>query len=239
MKVINDIIASLEGDYSVHEVRSCVFWTAVMSRGCGLASTLRDGGPHHTKKPVPEAGNLTSKSARELAECANSDSLPEASIGMAAINSLIEIDRSRCVERNAFEILKEHGEGRKIAIVGHFPFIPKLRQVASELWVIEKRPAEGDLPEERAAEVLGHADVVGITGTSLINHTFEGLIKQCRNSFVVMLGPSTPLSPVLFDYGVDVLSGVSVNDKGLVLRCISEGASFRQVEGVELLTMTR
>ena len=173
-----------------------------------------------------------------MAAYANSNSLPEASIGMAAINSLIEIDRSRCVEKNAFEILKERGKGKRIAIVGHFPFIPKLRHIASELWVIEKRPVEGDLPEDRAAEMLAQADVVGITGTSLINHTFDGLIEQCRNSFVVVLGPSTPLSPVLFDYGVDVLSGIRVIDKESVLCGIGEGASFRQVKGAELLTMT-
>ena len=64
-------------------------------------------------------------------------------------------------------------------------------------------------------------------------------MEPCRNSFVVVLGPSTPMSPVLFDYGVDVLSGVSVSDKDTVLRGVSEGASFRQVRGVELLTMMR
>ena len=158
---------------------------------------------------------------------------------MAAINSLIDIDPNRCVERNAFEILKEKGQGKKVAIVGHFPFIPKLQRAASELWVLEKLPIEGDLPEDRSDEILTKADVVGITGTTLINHTFEGLMDLCREKFVVVLGPSTPLSPVLFDYGVDVLSGVNVTDPESVIRSISEGASFRQIAGVKLLTMSQ
>jgi hypothetical protein len=239
MKVINDIIGTLKNDGAVREVRACAFWTAVVSENCGLASTLREEGPHQGKSPVPKAGSLTTRTARELAGYAASVSLLEASIGVAAINSLIDIDLDRCVEKNAFEILKEKGEGKKVAIVGHFPFIPKLKEIASELWVIEKRPIEGDLPEDRAAETLAQADVVGITGTSLINHTFEELLKHCRDRFVVVLGPSTPLSAVLFDYGVDVVSGTRVIDTESVLRSISEGANFRQVKGVELLTMTR
>jgi uncharacterized protein (DUF4213/DUF364 family) len=156
---------------------------------------------------------------------------------MASINSLIDIDLSRYVEKNAFDILRERGQGKRIAVVGHFPFIPKLKEIASQLWVLEQHLTEGDLPEEKADSVLPHADVVAITGTSLINHTFEKLAALCRKSFVVVLGPSTPLSPILFDYGVDVISGVKVTEPDVVLRYISEGASFRQIQGVRLLTM--
>jgi uncharacterized protein (DUF4213/DUF364 family) len=56
---------------------------------------------------------------------------------------------------------------------------------------------------------------------------------------VVVLGPSTPLSAVLFDYGVDVISGTRVVEPGLALRCLSEGATFPQIKGVRLLTMER
>jgi len=75
-----------------------------------------------------------------------------------------------------------------------------VREVAGRLWVLERRPVEGDLPAEMAAEVLPQADVAAITGTSLINHTFEGLMKLCRpDALVIVLGPTAPLSPVLFD----------------------------------------
>lgn len=239
MKVIDDILSTIKNDHAVREVRACVFWTAVVSKNCGLASTLRETGPHHTTSPVPDAGSLTTKSARELALYANSSSPTQASIGMASINSLLEIDLKRCVEKNAFEILREKGSGKRMAVVGHFPFVPKLRTIAAELRVLEKHPSQDDLPEEEAARVLPHTDVVAITGTTLINHTFEKLMRLCKDSFVVVLGPSTPLSPVLFDYGVDVISGTKVIDPDSVLRSISEGASFRQVEGVKLLTMSR
>jgi uncharacterized protein (DUF4213/DUF364 family) len=84
--------------------------------------------------------------------------------------------------------------------------------------------------------------VVAITGTSLINHTFEGLVQLCRpEAFVLVLGPSTPLSPLLFHYGVHALSGTVVDDVDEVLRYVEQGATFRQIHhhGVRLLTMCR
>jgi uncharacterized protein (DUF4213/DUF364 family) len=55
----------------------------------------------------------------------------------------------------------------------------------------------------------------------------------------MVLGPTTPLSPVLFDHGADVISGTQVVDAELALRCLSEGATFRQMKGIRLLTMER
>ena len=246
MSIIDDLITSLRSDAPVREVRVCAFWTAVVLEDgrCGLASTLRPDEPQCAGPAslVPRAGHLLECSALELAAYAKSDSLLEASIGMAAINSLMEIDESRCVELNAGDVILKEGRGRKVAIVGHFPFTPRVREAAEELWVLEKRPVAGDLPADMAAEVLPQADVAAITGTSLINHTFEGLMKLCRpDAFVVVLGPTAPLSPVLFYYGVDVISGTRVVDAAEVLRYISQGATFKQVKGrgVRLLTMRR
>jgi uncharacterized protein (DUF4213/DUF364 family) len=188
---------------------------------------------------VRNAGSLTELSALELAQYARSDNVLEASIGMAAINSLIDIDEAGCVKENAFDVLARKGRGKNIAIVGRFPWIPKLRAVARTLWVIEQSPQEGELPAEAAEEVLPQADVVGLTGTSFINHTVDRLLELSKNSFVVIVGPTTPLSPVLFDYGVDILAGVTVVKPNKTIRSISQGAIFSKVEGVRLVTMAK
>jgi uncharacterized protein (DUF4213/DUF364 family) len=188
---------------------------------------------------VKNAGTLTRLSASELAQYAGSDSVLEASIGMAAINSVIDINEASCIRENAFDVLARKGRNRNVAVVGHFPWIPKLREIVRTLWVIEQRPQEGDLPAEAAEELLPQADVVGITGTSFINHTVERLLELSKNSFIVILGPTTPLSPVLFDYGVDILAGTKVVEPDRTIRSISQGAMFRQVEGVRLVTMAK
>ena len=243
MSIIDELIASLGSDAPVREVRVCAFWTAVVLEDgrCGLASTLRPAEPRCAglTPPVRRAGHLLERSALELAQYAKSERPLEASIGLAAINSLLEIDESCCVGLNAEEVILKKGAGRRVAIVGHFPFIPRVREAAEKLWVLEKRPSGGDLPADMAAEVLPQADVVAITGTSLINRTFEGLMKLCRpDALVIVLGPTAPLSSVLFDYGVDVVSGTKVVDAEAVLRYIGQGATFKQVKGARLLTMT-
>jgi uncharacterized protein (DUF4213/DUF364 family) len=239
MKILNDLILSLKGnDYQVKSVHTCAFWTAVVSKRCGLSSTFRDEGPSH-ERGVRDVGNLTHKTALELADYARSHSLLEASIGMATINSLIDIDESKCVEKNAFEIILEKGQGKNVAIVGHFPWIPKLKEKVGNLWVLEQRLKEGDLPAKEADRILPQCDVVGITGTSFINHTVEGLLNLCKNAYVVLVGPTSPLSCVLFEYGIDTICGSKIVDPDRLIRSISEGATFKEVTGVRLLTLTQ
>jgi len=238
MKILDDLIDTLSRrDERVKGVYTCAYFTAVVSKNCGLASTFKDE-DHQHRRGVRDLGSLTQKTALELAQYARSEVLLEASIGMAAINSLIDIDESRCVELNAYDILTQKGKGKNIALVGHFPFTPKLRKLAKNLWVLEKHLQVGDLPEDEAQNVLPNCDVIGITGTTFINHTLEPLLELCRGSFVVMIGPTTPLSRVLFDYGIDVVSGTKVVEQAEVLKCISQGATFREIRGIKLLTMT-
>ncbi|MGQ9676738.1 MAG: Rossmann-like domain-containing protein [Chloroflexota bacterium] len=238
--ILDDLISGLNADAPVRQVIVGAFWTAVVSRYCGLASTTIAPEYQHGQLQVADAGRLAEKSARELASLAKSASLLEATIGLAAINSLIEVDEGQCAELNAGDFLKERGRGKRVAVVGHFPFVLQLRQTAAELWVLELRPKQGDLPADQADVVLPQADIVAITGTAFINHTIDDLLRLCRpDSLVMVLGPTTPLSPVLFDHGIDIISGTRVVDVDQALRYVSEGATFRQIRGTRLLTMRR
>jgi len=241
MKILDDLISALDLEAGVRDVRQGVFHTGVLTRHCGLASTLPQDALRQEERPlVKEPGILVHKSALELAQMAYSESILEAAIGMATINSLLHIDLESCVELNARELIAEKGQGKRIAIVGHFPFIPKIREIAKTLWVIEKNPREDDFTEEEAEDLIPQADVVGITGTAFTNHTLENLLRLCDpKAYVLVLGDTAPLSPILFDYGMDAVSGTRVVDPELALRCVSEGANFRQIRGVRRLTLLR
>lgn len=239
LKILEDILQCLKVDAQIHQVLVGVHWTTVRSRHCGLASTMSEPPPHHDNQ-VRDVGRLHQKNALELAQYVFSNRLLEASLGMAAINSLIEVDESQCEPINAFEIIAAKGSDKNIGVIGHFPFIPVLKKIAAKLWVFEKRLQEGDLPEEEMQLLLPRCNLVAISGTTLINHTFETVMKLCRkDAFKLMLGASTPMVPVLFDYGIDVLSGCQVIDPDRALSCISQGATFKQIEGIKLISMRR
>ena len=161
---------------------------------------------------------------------------------MAAINALLPRSPKAWIDLNAEEVLAAHGSRKKVALVGHFPFVPRLQERVGELVVLEQNPQRGDMPAAAAVDVLPEADVVAITATSLINHTLDNLLEYCSpQAVVVLLGPSTPLSLRLFDHGIDILCGSIVTDIEPVLRSVSQGANFRQVRraGVRTVTMTR
>ena len=110
------------------DIRLGVFHTGVVSRGCGLASTLTRDAFKQDSPHMSEPGNLLDRTAYELALMANSARIMEAAIGMATINSLIQFDEANCIAINASEILAEKGRGKNVAIIGHFPFTPALKE---------------------------------------------------------------------------------------------------------------
>lgn len=238
--IIDDLLANLpEKPVPVRSVLVGAHWTAVCSARCGLATTIIGDKPHDHTTFVRDAGCLHLKSAQEMAEYARSDNFLEASIGVAAINSLLEVHEQNAVEMNASEVLIQKGAGKNVALVGHFPFIPRLRKAVGNLWVIEQHPSEGDFPAHSAADLIPRADIVALTASSLINHTLDDLLALCNpKALVMILGPSTPLSPVLFDHGATIIAGSRIVDESAVLNCIGQGATFKQVTGVRLLTFT-
>ena len=246
MALLSDLLNTLP-DGDVSQVVIGLHWTAVVTevedtRRCGLATTSRIPHEHHSEPDVPDAGQLESSNGLVVAAYSQSDSPIMRSVGVAAINALLPPPIQDVVDTNAEEVIASLGFERRVVLVGRFPFIPRLRTRVGELTVLELNPNPGELPETAAQDVIPAADVVAITGLTLINHSLENLLKLCSpQARVILLGPSTPLSPVLFDYGVDLLCGSVVTDIEPVLRAVSQGANFRQVHraGVRLISVAR
>ncbi|MDY0144563.1 MAG: DUF364 domain-containing protein [Kiritimatiellia bacterium] len=240
MTILDHLISTLDVDTPVRDIRLGVFHTAVLTRRCGLAASLPRDALRQTPPMVREPGQLLDWTAEALVGLARSEHLLEAAMGMATLNSLLEVDETACQELNASELILEKGRDRNVVVVGHFPFLPKVRDIARNLWVLEKNPREGDHPAEQAGEWIPQADVVAITGTTLTNHTLESLLPLCRpEAFVILLGDTAPLSPILFDYGITAISGTVADQPEVVLRHISQGATYRQIRGIRRLTLLK
>lgn len=231
----------------VLEVTVGLFWTAVvvetsMGIRCGLAATLSNPELEHAEKPAVEmAGKLEEVCLSQLRDMIHSPSWLEVSIGLAAINALLPKPVIR-EQMPADEFIALQGSQSRVAVIGHFPFVEKLRSQVAELWVLELKPRTGDLTADQAPIVIPQADILAITATTLINGTLGGLLELCNpGAKVLLLGPSTPLSPRLFDFGIDALSGSIVRDVERVVKLVRQGATFRQIKkaGVDLVTLVK
>ena len=121
-----------------------------------------------------------------------------------------------------------------VGMVGCFsPMVDGIRRRAERLSIFERGPrlTSDLLPEDRAAEVLPECSVALITATTVINGTINKLLaaaRDCRE--VVLLGPSTPLVPDVFDTcsgRVTLLAGVMVTNAEELLQAVAQGGGTR------------
>lgn len=244
MEIFNKLISSLPKGRIV-SVNIGLFWTAVVvevngKQSCGLAATMANLEFEHARLPaVEEAGRLEGIPALYLLNGLDSKSYTEVAVGLATMNALLPPIQNS-VDLAGEDYIARHGADSQVAVIGHFPFVSRLKEQVKKLWVLELNPKEDDLPATAAPEIVPQADILVITATTLINHTFEGIFSLRKpGAKVLLLGPSTPLSPLLFEYGIDVLSGSIVEEPSTVLPLVRQGATFRQIRnhGVRLVTI--
>ena len=125
MNIIDYLLSTLNFDATVKDIRLGIFQTAVLTRNGGLAASIPFDVLRQTSILINESGALLDKTPEELARMALSETLLEAVIGMATINSLLETDGVPGIELNAGNLIMKKGEGKRVAIVGHFPLHPK------------------------------------------------------------------------------------------------------------------
>lgn len=220
----------LEGIPSDGVVASCLVgrgWTVVDSGWMGLAMTYR-GNSRGSRLCSPHAG----RPLQDMTAYLKSWDLYEASLATAAVNSFYNTPErvgawlnkplSAVRGQGALADMLEVIAGKRVAVIGHFPDIEAAAERCT-LTVLERNPKDGDLPDFAAEYVLPEQDFVFITGVTLTNKTLPRLLTLSARATVILMGPSVPLVPWWFDYGVDVLAGMVVLDPDRVWRYCQEG----------------
>jgi uncharacterized protein len=219
-------------------VADCVVglvWTSVLTDGgsVGVALTSAQG---LDESILP--GSVSGTDLRTAARWLLNWNYYEAAIGCAAVNAAVNTRENveqmtqRPIEDFAvrgaalFERIAGRFAGRRVAVIGHFPGLRRLGDEC-DLTILERRPGLGDTPDAACEYLLRQQDCVCISGTAVTNKTLPRLLELSRPAYTVLAGPSTPLSHVWFDYGVDLLAGAVVTDPQRVRACVQEGAHRR------------
>jgi uncharacterized protein (DUF4213/DUF364 family) len=197
-------------------------WAYVRSGGrVGLAMNL--AWVHGTDtRPRLLGDSLRGIPLRELAEASKFWNFGEASIGVAAINAYWNSADHEAVaravegeEHKAFEVWQDRVRGKKVAVVGHFMRLEQTLGQVCELTILERRPDPGDYPDTACEYILPEQDFVFSTGVTLVNKTLGRLLELSRRQGMILAGPTVPLAPPLFDFGVVDLQGLVVTDPEL------------------------
>jgi uncharacterized protein len=234
MRVVDALLESVsDAEERIARVLLGLHWVCVESRHAGIAHTFRGAEGFELK----DAGAILGKDVLEAASLLKSWEPLEASLGLAALCSLIE-PKGETVNVNDY--IRSVAPGKTVTCVGRFPFYPEISKLAAKAYLLEMNPREGELPPFAAEEVVPESDLVIITGTTLINKTMQRLLELSRNGISVVLGPSTPMSDVLFDFGASVIAGIRVVDRESLFLSLAQGVKFyRKIAGIEPVTRFR
>ncbi|MGO9230485.1 MAG: Rossmann-like domain-containing protein [Bryobacteraceae bacterium] len=230
-EIYETLIEAVPAESTVKACLAGLHWFAVRSEGTGLAMTPREGAAC-----LPRAGEIAGMRTRDFAASVKSWNFHEAALGLAAINSALNSIASighsvglcpgQQPDEGVFTYLLNEFHGKKVAVVGHFRNLERVQAVC-DLSILERLPQPGDFPDPACEWILPEQDYVVITATTLINKTLPRLLELSRNARVVLAGPSTPLTPKLFEFGIDMLGGLVVEDEARVWTVIQEGGQHQ------------
>jgi hypothetical protein len=205
-----------------HDVRQIVCgprWIMVKGPlGAGLAYL-----PRHSRDLLPRLPGFAKQSLRALAGLSRSWDPLEMALGIAAINA----------HYNRFDLEGRTGNGvrsfRKVAgrvvVIGAFP---GLDGVLPNRAVIEADPRPGEYPTVAMDTLLPGCGAAVVNSSAIVNRSLPRILRLAQNRRVALVGPATPMTERLYDYGIEVLGGFVVTDPAGLAMAVRAGAPPRE-----------
>jgi hypothetical protein len=242
-RLINAMLQSMQrpGAHVEHVEVGPKFIAMIAGGRMGLASLL---GARPMEDETHLAAGLVGRSVSQAAELLTSASPFQISLGLAALNAAntLMAESADASDAPAETLIAALGAGKTVGLVGEFPFVDALREKVGELKLFEMRDVPGAVARRDWDEALAGLDVLAVTGTAIITRKMGYFLAQAAKARTVVLGPSTPLSPALFDCGADWLCTSVVIDPEPVLSGIRAGMPFYAIKrsgGIRFIQWSR
>lgn len=194
-------------------------WTLVAGRdGAGLAQTPARGTAGC--RSLPQPGSYRGQPLAALAALWQSENVFEHAIAVAAVNAHWNRFDLEGGSQNGIDLIENRGE--RTVVIGRFP---RLAEQYPGIAVVEREPRPGEYPESALATLLPKAEFVAVTASTIVNGSLPRILALSRHAYVLMIGPSTPLSPALFQLGLGALSGFVAKDVERLAETVIEGGT--------------
>ena len=233
------------GNLLISDVRIGVFLAGVkLSDGSyGVASVIHSNEIHQLEKKDRDFGaftplHITGKRVSELFEFPKNTTVVQI-LKIAVLNAYFHkfvMQNAYSIRRNSDPIdsLNLH-QYKKVVMVGAFnSYIQKISKHEVSLQVLElneeaflPQHRQFYVPAEQYKEILPQADLVIMTGLTLVNNTFDDLLAAVSpKSTSVIIGPSASILPDLFfENHIDIIGGTLITEPEKLFPLVSQGAA--------------
>jgi uncharacterized protein (DUF4213/DUF364 family) len=250
-EIYDALLSGIPEDLTADTVICGFSHTLVANRlGAGFSYTLNG----ETRLPMA-SGSLLGRPLREVAALIKSWNFAEAGIGHAALNSYynsLPVARANGIAlsgslykedrlNDPFITSQNDVRGKKVAVLGHFPYLETFFEPVCDLSIIEWEPTEqGEFPYSSCEYILPESDFVYISCRSLIDKTFPRLLELSGNADrVVLVGPATTMAPYLLTIGIGDLSGFIVKDVEKAVRIASGSDNTKMSRSGQKVSLKR
>jgi uncharacterized protein (DUF4213/DUF364 family) len=249
MGLIREKLGNSIGSLTIGRIVIGIFFTGVkLSNGHGgICFTPVKDIPEavccpSSARAMPSAGRLRGRKVDAvLREMWGGNPLKKA-IGIATMNALSSAyweghDPEGYVIKkgvDAFDEL-EIPEDAHVTVVGALiPVLKTLKKRGKPFSILEMDPRtlkedemEFYVPMQEAPAAIARADVLLVTGTTLINDTLEGILGHAKpGANILLVGPTASMLPeAFFARGVHSIGGITVTKPDALLDVLAEGGS--------------
>lgn len=247
MRIFDRLLAEVPEDAQILDVSIGIFWTFVQTQyGSCISATAHRWQEDPPGALIPWSGHLVGMNVHEVASLYDSASLTARSLANAAVSASFSQDAMTGTidygDAQSLIASKCGDRKRHIALIGHFHFGEELRAMGHhvDIFELEGRCGEGDIPNTLIPQRLRDAEIVMMTSSTLLTHATEEILRCSHpESYRMIVGPTVPVHPALWEFGFDAICGGRVVDPTSVSRGAREGGNHRQLKGCIKLNYLR
>ncbi len=203
---------------------------------CGVILSNGNAGVSYTdRKSIPWGCSLydalpkTGVPVEEFIEFFDSSDVLINALGTAAINACLNIGKYE--EGDVMEAVKLSADD-SVAMIGYFdPMVSNIKKQVKSLYIFEKEREQTRWPHpalspEMIPDILPTSTVVIISATTVMNKTFDDIVKYVKTPRTILLGPSAPMVPDVFPE-IKVFGGTTITPPAL--KVIAHGGGTRNL----------